>query len=156
MGPACHLNTQRDAGPAAQPDALPVRFHEARCTAGAVNRCPAHRLGRPIAAPPMARTAPGPSACGYDWVNRMLLTAAVTSPSSTSQTPLRVRPVMTRLFWSSTRVYQKSVISRPRRMPLTRARADAAVGPSPFSGDEASPPGPEARRRLDAIGPQER
>ena len=88
----------------------------------------------------------------------MLPTAAVTSPSSTSQTPLRVRPVMTRLFWSSTRVYHRSVTSRPRRIRATSGRAERAVGLSgPAAGSSGSVAGAAASsRRCAAIGPQVR
>src|SRR5437016_1326608 len=51
-------------------------------------------------------------------------------PSSTRNTPLRVSPVTTRVFGSSTLVYQKSLTSSPRSTPPSRPERPPGVAPS--------------------------
>ena len=82
---------------------------------------PVRGPGTALASEPTPSTAPGASACGYDWVKRKLRTGAAISPSSISQTPLRVSPVTASVRGSSTRVYQKSVTSSPRRIATSAA-----------------------------------
>src|SRR5690606_40952679 len=84
----------RTAGPHDQPEAPPVKFHDARCSAGALHQRRPQPDGCSDATGPTALTAPGPRACGYDWVKRRFCTGVVTLPSSISHTPFRVSPVM--------------------------------------------------------------
>src|SRR5205085_793408 len=68
-----------------------------------------------------------------------VLTGATIRPSSTSHTPLRVSPVQTERFWSTTRVYQKSLTSSPRDSPATRSSTDPP-DPAARDGDPATGP----------------
>ena len=78
------------------------------------------------------RRAPRPvtSASRYDCVKRRFVTGRTIRPSSTSQTPLRVRPVTTIVRGSRMRVYQKSVTSRPRSTSPRSASGDSEPGSS--------------------------
>ena len=106
----------------AQPAALPVM-----CQLGQVQARRVHQLARSAdrhragVRADRRGSRPGASAFGYDWVNRRCSPAPTTSPSSISQTPLRVSPVTTDVRGSRIRVYQKSLTSSPRSTPR-RAR----------------------------------
>ena len=106
---------------------------------------------------PTPSTAPGPSACGYDWVNRKLRSGRVISPFSISQTPLRVRPVITSVRGSSTRVYQWSVTSSPRDTSATSAATvESAAGPSTSVDRRVAGAGGSQRQVAAATAPQPR
>ena len=144
-----------------QPVAPPVKFHDARWSAGAVHRGVAGRVGvarHGAATRPTPSTAPGASACGYDWVKRKLRTGAVTSPFSISHTPLRVSPVTTSVRGSSTRVYQKSVTSSPRSTPADQRGGRGVDGrPVDLGGRRGRwRVGCASSARWRAIGPERR
>jgi hypothetical protein len=50
--------------PDVQPEAPPVKFHEARCSAGAVRQPSPQVSGSTVAVLPIRLTAPGANACG--------------------------------------------------------------------------------------------
>ena len=113
-------------------------------------RSPRSRTAAPatsVASEPTARTAPGARASTYDWVNRRLVTGRTMRPSSTSHTPLRVSPVTTIVRGSRTRVYHRSVTSRPRSTSAMRSSdATDPASSTRFAGQR--PKGTRAGHRV--------